>query len=104
MLVTDISLCQFYREISKRAKNKNYVWIISLIARHADAKEMYEKLEQDWTSIDNLTNDKILFVFSTNLISNSNSFFHTSISFYDTEELTFVRTCCMMMRGCAAQP
>ncbi|WP_276952465.1 hypothetical protein [Enterocloster lavalensis] len=77
MLVTDISLCQFYREISKRAKNKNYVWIISLIARHADAKEMYEKLEQDWTSIDNLTNDKILFVFSTNLISNSNSFFHT---------------------------
>ena len=50
MLVTDISLCQFYREISKRAKNKNYVWIISLIARHADAKEMYEKLEQDWTS------------------------------------------------------
>ena len=74
MLVTDISLCQFYREISKRAKNKNYVWIISLIARHADAKEMYEKLEQDWTSIDNLTNDKILFVFSTNLISNSISY------------------------------
>ncbi len=39
MLVTDISLCQFYREISKRAKNKNYVWIISLIARHDELDE-----------------------------------------------------------------
>ena len=76
MLVTDISLCQFYRKLVNGQRIKLCMDHL-LIARHADAKEMYEKLEQDWTSIDNLTNDKILFVFSTNLISNSNSFFHT---------------------------
>lgn len=76
MLVTEISLCEFYREIRLRAESKNYVWIVSLIARYADAEEMYVKLERDWASLHDLTNDKILFVFSANVIQKNNSFFH----------------------------
>lgn len=77
MIVTELSLVEYYDKIIPRAIRQGYKWIISVIARHADAKILYDTIEQDWASINDLTYDNILFVFSIEPILENNSFFHT---------------------------
>jgi hypothetical protein len=77
MIVTELSLVEYYEKIIPRAKRKNYKWVISVIARHADAKELYQHIEEDWASINDLTYDNVLFVFSLGENLKNNSFFHT---------------------------
>lgn len=35
MVITELSLVEYYDKIIPRAKRKNYKWVISVIARHA---------------------------------------------------------------------
>lgn len=56
---------------------ENYKWVISIIARHSDAKMLYQHIEEDWASINDLTYDNVLFVFSLGPSLKNNSFFHT---------------------------
>ena len=67
MLVTYIGLREYFQRCIPKAKEKGYTLIISLIARYSDAQEIYEKLEEDWASLNDLTGNKILFVFSTTI-------------------------------------
>lgn len=76
MIVTELSLVEYYEKIIPRAKKQNYKWIVSVIARHADAKELYQHIEKDWASINDLTYDNVLFVFSLGPSLVNNSFFH----------------------------
>ncbi|MDE7178467.1 MAG: hypothetical protein K2O59_11705 [Lachnospiraceae bacterium] len=76
MQVTYIGLSEYFQRCIPKAKSKGYVLIISLIARYSDAKDFYEKLEEDWASLNDLTGDKILFVFSTPKARERASFFH----------------------------
>lgn len=64
MQVTYIGLSEYFQKCIPQAKRQGYILIISLIARYSDAQELYEKIEQDWASLNDLTGDKILFVFS----------------------------------------
>ena len=90
MVITELSLVEYYDKIIPRAKRKNYKWVISVIARHADAKELYQHIEEDWASINDLTYDNVLFVFSLGASLENNSFFHTEgqefIRKYDIRE------------------
>ena len=65
MQVTYIGLSEYFQRCIPKAKRKGYFLSISLIARYSDAQDLYEKLEKDWASLNDLTGDKILFVFST---------------------------------------
>ena len=76
MKVTYIGLSEYYKRCIVKAKEKKYVLIISLIARYSDAPEVYKKMETDWASLNDLTNDNILFVFSTPQVKKKSSFFH----------------------------
>lgn len=78
MIITELSLTQFFDQIIPRAKKEKFEWIISLIARYADAKAVYKNIEEDLPSLNDLTNDKILFVFSLGPRYRNNSFFHKS--------------------------
>lgn len=78
MVVTYIGLSEYFRKIVSRARKKKYIFIVSLIARQADAEELYKKVEKDWASLNDLTNKKILFVFSAAKISKNASFIHSS--------------------------
>ena len=51
MVITELSLVEYYDKIIPRAKRKNYKWVISVIARHADAKELYQHIEEDLSLI-----------------------------------------------------
>ena len=76
MIVTYIGLSEYFRRCIPKAKTKGYALIISLIARYSDAQNLYERLEKDWASLNDLTGDKILFVFSTPKAREKASFFH----------------------------
>lgn len=76
MQVTYIGLSEYFQRCIPKAKRKGYILIISLIARYSDAQDLYEKLEEDWASLNDLTGDKILFVFSTPRARKRASFFH----------------------------
>ena len=76
MQVTYIGLSEYFQKCIPQAKRQGYILIISLIARYSDAQELYEKIEQDWASLNDLTGDKILFVFSTPRVRKRASFFH----------------------------
>lgn len=75
MQVTYIGLSEYFQRCILEAKRQKYILIISLIARYSDAQELYEKLEEDWASLNDLTGDKILFVFSTPRTRKRASFF-----------------------------
>ena len=76
MQVTYIGLSEYFERCIPQAKREGYLFIISLIARYSDAQDLYEKLEKDWASLNDLTGDKILFVFSTPKARKRASFFH----------------------------
>lgn len=72
---TYMSLSDFYKTCLEKAKKQNYVWVISLIARSSDAELVFDKIESDWASLNDLTGKKILFVFSAEGIRKNSLFF-----------------------------
>lgn len=76
MQVTYIGLREYFQRCILKAKEKGYILIVSLISRYSDAQDLYEKLEKDWASLNDLTGNKILFVFSTPKARKRASFFH----------------------------
>ena len=76
MQVTYIGLSEYFQQCIPKAKRQGYILLISLIARYSDAQDLYEKLEEDWASLNDLTGDKIIFVFSTPRVRKRASFFH----------------------------
>lgn len=57
-------LKEYYEKYLKEAKDNNFIWVLSLLSREADTKKVYQDIEEKWASINDLTNDRILFVFS----------------------------------------
>ena len=57
MQVTYIGLSEYFERCIPEAKREGYLFIISLIARYSDAQDLYEKLEKDWASMNDLTGD-----------------------------------------------
>lgn len=77
MIVTPMSLATFFDTISQRAEKEGYNWIISLIGRYADAENVYDEIEKTWASLNDLTNDRIAFVFSSFVRTMNNDFYRT---------------------------
>lgn len=77
MQITYMGLSEYFKRCISKAKQEKYVVILSLIARYSDAKEAYDKLEKDWASLNDLTYDKMLVVFSLPRARSKASFFHT---------------------------
>lgn len=76
MVTTYMGLLEYFQKCIPKAKKEGYLFIISLIARYSDAQELYDQLEKDWASLNDLTNNKILFVFSTPKFRDDASFYH----------------------------
>ena len=72
-----MGLSEYFKRCILKAKKEKYVVILSLIARYSDAKAAYDKLEKDWASLNDLTYDKVLMVFSLPRARHKASFFHT---------------------------
>lgn len=77
MIVTPMSLTEYFNLVSEKAEYQGYNWILMLIGRCADAEDIYDKIEKTWTSLNDLTNDRIAFVFSSALHTRNNGFYRT---------------------------
>lgn len=77
MIVTPMSLATFFETIIQRAENEGYKWVISLIGRYADAEKVYDEIDKTWASLNDLTNDRIAFIFSSFVKTKNNDFYRT---------------------------
>ncbi len=77
MIVTEMSLAEYFDLIIERATSSDYKWIIMFIGRKAEAENIYNEIEQHWLSLNDLTNDRIAFVFSAYMNTKNNSFYRT---------------------------
>lgn len=75
MIVTKLSLAEYFDLIVERATHDGYKWIIMFIGRKAEAEMIYNEIENCWASLDDLTNNRIAFVFSANIHIRDNSFY-----------------------------
>ena len=75
MIVTPMTLTQYYDLIVERATFGKYKWVIMLIGRKAEALNIYNEIEQTWASLNDLTNDRIAFIFSMSVKVVENAFY-----------------------------
>ncbi len=75
MIVTQLSLAEYFDLIVERATYGGYKWVIMFIGRKAEAKKIYNEIENCWASLNDLTNNRIAFVFSASIHIRDNSFY-----------------------------
>lgn len=75
MIVTKMSLAEYFDLIGERATFNGFKWIIMFIGRKAEAENIYNEIEGYWSSLHDLTNDRIAFVFSSCVNTKNNSFY-----------------------------
>jgi len=69
MWVTEeVSLVEFYQSCLGMAREAGYDFVLSFIAREADAPRAYDDIVRAWQSLDDLTGPRILFLFAGNSI------------------------------------
>lgn len=67
MWVTEeVSLVEFYQSCLGLARGAGYDFVLSFIAREADAPQAYDDIVRAWQSLDDLTGPRILFLFAGN--------------------------------------
>ena len=67
MIVTQLSLAEYFDLIVERATYGGYKWVIMFIGRKAEAEKIYNEIENCWASLNDLTNNRIAFVFSASI-------------------------------------
>ncbi len=75
MIVTQLSLAEYFDLIVERATYGGYKWVIMFIGRKAEAEKIYNEIENCWASLNDLTNNRITFVFSASIHIRDNSFY-----------------------------
>ena len=75
MIVTQLSLAEYFDLIVERATYGGYKWVIMFIGRKAEAEKIYNEIENCWASLNDLTNNRIAFVFSASIHIRDNSFY-----------------------------
>lgn len=75
MIVTQLSLAEYFDLIVERATYGGYKWVIMFISRKAEAEKIYNEIENCWASLNDLTNNRIAFVFSASIHIRDNSFY-----------------------------
>ena len=64
MIITPMSLLEYLEVIKPIAKTQKYKWIIMFIGRKADSRSFYKELQECWSSLHDLTNERIAIVIS----------------------------------------
>jgi hypothetical protein len=71
MLITELKTIEYLEFVKKIFRDSKYKFLLLFVARYGDNKKVFLELEEYWSSIDNLTADKIVFLnFSSSIIRN----------------------------------
>ncbi len=64
MELVSIPITEFYQHSLSAAKNRGFLWVVTLLARDADVNGLYLNLKKSWTSLNSITGELFLFVFA----------------------------------------
>jgi hypothetical protein len=68
MLITELKTIEYLEFVKRLFRDNNYKFLLLSVARYGDNKRYFLELEEFWSSLDNLTADKIVFLnFSSNI-------------------------------------
>jgi len=68
MLITELKTIEYLEFVKNIFRDNKYRFLLLFVARYGDYKRFFLELEEHWSSIDNLTSDKIVFLnFSSNI-------------------------------------
>lgn len=68
MYETYLPLVEYYKKCLNIAKDNGFIWVVFLLSRKADTEALYDKMVSQWSSLDDITGRKILFIFSSNVL------------------------------------
>jgi len=71
MLITELDTIEYLEFVKKLFRDNEYKFLILFVARYGDNKKFFRELEEYWSSIDNLTSDKIVFLNFSSSINRS---------------------------------
>lgn len=66
MDIASIPIVDFLKLCKKGAKDRGYYWIVCILSRTCDSKELYERIKTDWQSLDSITGSRLLVLFAGN--------------------------------------
>ena len=66
MDIAQIPIVEFLKYCKKGAREKGYSWIISILCRPRDCRNLYSSIESDWQSLDNITGESMLVLLAGN--------------------------------------
>lgn len=73
MEISSVPLAEFYRDYLENVRKREFKWIVTLLARDADAEEIYDNLRKKWRSLNSITGQDFLFVLAGNENESSGS-------------------------------
>lgn len=62
MEIVNRPIIEFYRDSLSAARNKGFMWAVTLLAREADVDGLYLNLRKSWNSLDSITGKYFLFI------------------------------------------
>jgi hypothetical protein len=82
MLITELKTIEYLEFVKRLFRDNNYKFLLLSVARCGDNRRYFLELEEFWSSLDNLTADKILFL---NFSSNINRRIETDKNYFEAE-------------------
>ncbi len=71
MDIAKIPIVDFLKYCQEGAKREGYYWIVCILSRKRDSKNLYKSIESDWKSLDSITGSRILVLFAGNEVDDS---------------------------------
>ena len=100
MVITELTAIEYLEFIKNIVRDNNFKFLLLSVARYGDNRKYFQELEEYWSSIDNLTANKIIFLnFTTNSFGNEENYLYVgngerigskriqTIKQYDLQEL-----------------
>lgn len=64
MEITNLPILDYLEFCRNTARSRGYLWVMVLLARKRDSQESYNDIKKYWNSYNDLTHNRILFLFS----------------------------------------
>lgn len=100
MVITELTAIEYLEFIKNVIRDNNFKFLLLSVVRYGDNRKYFQELEEYWSSIDNLTARKIIFLnFTTNSFENEENYLYVgngeligskriqTIKQYDLQEL-----------------
>lgn len=75
MDIAAIPIVDFLKYCKDGARNKGYYWIVCILSRVSDSKELYMSIKKDWQSLDDITGNRVLVLFAGNEIGSESELY-----------------------------